>query len=222
MSISILIAEDDPLLRNLLGQIVADQPELRVVGQAVDGAQALEMAGRLQPDVLLLDLGLPTLTGLEVLERLGQLPDPPQVLVLSGDERHESQLAAVRQGASGFVCKSRAFPALPEAIRAVAGGRVWLAEEVIGQVIREYSVLVRQAKTEPSAKGLLTERETEVLVRIGKGLTNQQIAAELYMSLSTVKTHLQRIFRKLDLPNRTEAAVFAVREGLLDDTPPAP
>ncbi len=221
MSISILIAEDDALLRSLVAEILSLQPEFQVLGNAGDGEEALAKAGALQPDILLLDLSLPGVSGLKVLEQIGAWPQKPSVLVLSGDESEETQLQAAGAGAMGFLGKSRAMAVLPDAIRAVARGEAWFSRQVSARIFGAYSRLIQQVREQEQPLHLLTEREKEVLAQVARGLTNQQIAAELLMSVSTVKTHIQSIFQKLGLPNRTEAAVFAVREGLLAD-PPAP
>lgn len=204
------------MLRTLLSRILSDQDEFRVE-TAADGREALTAARERRPDVLLLDLSLPALSGAEVLDHLSEDAERPRVLVLSGDESQETQLAAARRGASGFLGKSSALPVLADAIRTVAEGKVWLAPEVVGRLVSDYAALARRTERLQSPVSQLSPRELAVLVRVARGLTNQQIASGLSMSISTVKTHLNSIFRKLDLPSRTEAAVFAVREGLLEE-----
>jgi len=213
---TVLIAEDDALLRTLLVQLLAAHDDLRVVAEVADGREVLPALDQHRPDVLLLDITLPGFSGLDILEALTERLDRPRVLVLSGSEDPETQLNAVRNGAAGFLGKSRASGVLVEAVRAVAGGGVWLAPDVVSRVVQEYPTLARQAAVDRSPLSRLTDRERDVLARVARGMTNQQIASDLIMSLSTVKTHLQSIFRKLELPSRTEAAVLAVREGLLE------
>jgi DNA-binding NarL/FixJ family response regulator len=166
--------------------------------------------------VVLLDLGLPELSGLQVLERLSASRAESRVLVLTGDESEETQIQAIRHGARGFLGKSEAGRALPAAIRAIAAGEVWVAGPVIRRLVDDYPTLVRRVQEQEGPIGRLTDREREVLVRIGQGMTNQQIAAALGMSVSTVKVYVRSLFKKLDLPNRAGAAVFASREGLLE------
>ncbi|MFN3649967.1 MAG: response regulator [Armatimonadota bacterium] len=216
MPISIVIAEDDSLLRPLLAERLAREEDFEVVGRAGTGREAVAMVTQHAPDLLLLDLNLPELSGWEVMERLASLETPPRVLVLSGEEGERTQLEAARAGAQGFMCKSLAVRKLPEAIRAIFSGDVWFPREVIGQVFRDYPRLIHTEREQEKPLRRLSDREREVLIRVARGLTNQQIAGELYMSISTVKVHISSILQKLDLPNRTEAAVFAVREGLLD------
>ena len=217
MSISLLVAEDDPLLRKLLTDILAGQGGFDVIGTASTGREALDCVAQLKPQVLLLDLRLPELSGQKVLEILGGLEESPYVLVLSADEDEETQLEAARSGARGFVPKSLAAKSLPDAIRAVAGGELWFNRQVSSFIIREFHRLSRTMRENEKPMNQLSDREREVLACVARGKTNGQIAAELYMSVHTVKLHVQNIFRKLNLPNRTEAAVFAVREGLMDD-----
>jgi DNA-binding NarL/FixJ family response regulator len=214
--VSILIAEDDPLLRHFLLEVLADREGIRVVGTAGTGREALRAASELTPQVMLLDLGLPEMSGLEVLDGLSEMRDPPQVLVLSGDESEETQLAAARRGARGFLGKTQARGTLAEVIRTVAAGEVWLPPQVVGRLLADYSTLVRRTQEQQRPINRLTEKEREVLVRVAQGMTNQQIAQDLFMSLATVKLHNRNLFRKLDLANRAEAAAFAVREGLLE------
>jgi DNA-binding NarL/FixJ family response regulator len=220
---TILIAEDDPLLRHFLADLLAREDGFEVAGSISLGPDLLDAVARLRPEVLLLDLGLPAPTGLESLEQLSSRADAPAVLVLSSDDQEQTQLEIARAGARGFLSKDQAVTALPPAIRAVAHGELWYSPRLCDLIFREYRVLMRREREERRPAGQLTDREREVLVRLARGLTNNQIAADLFMSVHTVKLHVQHIFRKLNLPNRTEAAVFAVREGLLDlpaDHPP--
>jgi DNA-binding NarL/FixJ family response regulator len=214
--ITVFIAEDDPLLRALLPEILKGEEGIRVVGATGDGAEVLEAVLRLRPALLLLDLHLPGLSGLDVLERLAALDESPRVLVLSGHEAEASQLAAARNGARGFVSKSQAITSLTPALRAIADGGVWFGPRVLGQILSDYPALTRKARDAERPLHRLSAREQEVLVRLARGLTNPQIGSELFMSVSTVKVHIRNLLRKLELPNRTDAVVFAVREGLLE------
>jgi DNA-binding NarL/FixJ family response regulator len=214
--VSIFVAEDDALLRDLLTQLLSGHEDFVVLGVAGNGAQALEAVGRLQPDVLLLDLGLPQVPGQIVLERLAAVENAPRVLVLSGTEDEGTQLEAARAGARGFLQKSQACMFLPEAVRKVAAGEAWFSSHILGLILNEYPVYVRRVRHQEGPAHQLSQREREVLVRVARGKTNQQIADDLFLSVSTVKVHIRNIFDKLNLPNRTEAAVFAVREGLLE------
>jgi DNA-binding NarL/FixJ family response regulator len=215
MSITILIAEDDPLLRNLLADILDQHDDLSVLGAVGTGKDAIQAVTEHDPDVLLLDLVLPGMHGLSVLDFLKTAEEPPMVLVLSGDESEESQLEAARHGAHGFLGKSQGITALPTAIRAIAGGEVWFTRQLVGRIFKEYSALMDRVREFERPANQLSDRELSVLLRVARGLTNRQIADDMDMSVSTVKVHVRNILQKLHLPNRTEAAVYAVREGLL-------
>ncbi len=216
---TILVAEDDPLLRRFLVDLLAREGDFEVVGAVAGDLESLDAITRLRPDLLLLDLHFAAPSALDTLEQLTSRPDAPATLVLSADPQEETQLEVAQSGARGFLSKDDAVTALPQAIRAVARGELWYTPRVCDSIFREYRSLVRRAREQQRPADQLTDREREVLIRVARGLTNNQIAADLYMSVHTVKLHVQHIFRKLNLPNRTEAAVFAVREGLLD--PPA-
>jgi DNA-binding NarL/FixJ family response regulator len=214
-TVSVVVAEDDPLLRHFLLRQLADQDDLRVLGDVGNGREAVEAVVELKPHMLLLDLDLPELSGLQVLERLSAMANPPRVLILSGQETEDTQLEAARQGASGFLCKSQAGLSLLPAIRAVAAGEVWLSPQLVRRILDDYHPLVRRARAEDTPLSHLTGTERAVLVWIGRSMTNRQIGEELCMSVSTVKVHIQSLFRKLGLQNRAGAAVLAEREGLL-------
>jgi DNA-binding NarL/FixJ family response regulator len=216
MKTTVLIAEDDALLRELLAETLACQQDLEVVGRASDGRAALAETARLCPQVLLLDLNLPEISGLEVLEALLTAEYQPRVLILSGEEGDPVQLAAARTGARGFLPKARALSVLPDTIRAVAAGELCFSRRIISGIVNDYVLLSQRVEQEERPASRLSERERDVLRAVAQGLTNQQIGRELFMSVSTVKVHLRSVLRKLNLPNRTEAVIFAVREGLTD------
>lgn len=215
-SISILIAEDDPLLQSFLREVLAGEDDLQVIGAVSNGRECLETLTRLKPDVMLLDVHLPGMSGIKVLEAMGEAQSPVNVLVLSGDEDERTQVDAARAGAKGFLGKSQARTIIAQAIRAVAAGGTWYSRRVSDLLISDHQRLVRRVRDQERPLNQLSDREQEVLICVARGLTNGQIVEQLFMSIHTVKLHIQNILRKLDLPNRTEAAVYAVREGLLD------
>ncbi len=220
MAITILIAEDDALLRSFLSEVLDREPDFSIAASVADGNSCLEAIQQHQPQIVLLDLNLPGLSGMKVLERLGQQEtEGPCVLVLSGTEDEETQVEAARNGARGFLAKSQAVSLLAQAIRAVADGELWFSRRVSSYIFLEHQRLVRRVREQDRPLNQLSDREREVLACVARGMTNGQIAGDLYMSIHTVKLHIQNILRKLNLPNRTEAAVFAVREGLLDEEP---
>jgi len=213
--ISVLIVEDDALLRHFLEHVFVGQDDFVVVGTAAEGREALTLAGWKNPAVVLLDLGLPDMTGLEVIEHLTLTDQPPAVLVLTGEETEEVQMAAIRRGARGFLCKSQAAAALLPAVRSIAAGDAYFSPRLMGRIVDDYPMLVRRVEQYEGPLSRLTDREREVLVRLGRGMTNPQIAEELFLSISSVKLQIRSLFKKLHIPNRAGAAVFAAREGLL-------
>jgi DNA-binding NarL/FixJ family response regulator len=215
---SILITEDDPLLCSLLAEALGRHDGFEVLGVVQDGREVAEEVERRKPDLLLLDLGLPGLPGLEVIERLHHSDEPPRILVLSGDEGEDTQFLAARAGAQGFVPKSAGIAGLPEAIREVARGGAWFSRAVANRIFADYPKVVRRVRESERPAKRLTDRERQILARVARGMTNQEIAAELFMSVSSVKVYLRTVLRKLNLPNRIEAALFAVREGLVDSS----
>jgi DNA-binding NarL/FixJ family response regulator len=221
MKTTVYLAEDDPMLRDLFLEALALRGELELVGMTGSGREVAGAVARLRPDLLLLDVHLPDLSGLEVLDQLSLLEERPKVLVLSGDEDEAVQLRAAQGGAQGFVRKAEALQELWRAIEAVARGEPWFRPEIIARALSAYPAMLRAARGTRRPLDLLTEREREVLLEVARGLTNQQVAAQLHISLSTVKVHIGSIFEKLNLQSRTEAAVLAVREGLLDAAPTA-
>jgi DNA-binding NarL/FixJ family response regulator len=219
LSARIVLIEDDPFLRDLLIHALG-LSQLTVCAAVGTGFEGVEAVRLHRPDVVLLDFHLPDTKGLRVLEEI--IAEQPEliVLVMSGDEAMDTQLSVARAGGKGFLRKSEAFTSTNTAIAAVLRGEPWFSPQVLARVLSDYPALVRRCEQEDKPINQLSDREREVLILVARGLTNQQIARELFLSVSTVKAHIQGVFQKLNLPNRTEAAVFAVREGLLDRSGP--
>jgi DNA-binding NarL/FixJ family response regulator len=196
---------------------------MEVVGSFGDGREVLDKTGELQPDILLLDIYLdvykPGINGLEVLRELAERGATTRVLVLTVDCSEEMVLKAFRAGAKGFLPKLAAKRYLAEAIRVVAADETWIDRRTTSRLIEELEYLSRKAAEFERPDAALSEREKEVLACIGRGLTNGQIAKELFLSERTVKVHVSHILQKLDLPNRTGAALFARRIGLVPEEP---
>jgi DNA-binding NarL/FixJ family response regulator len=213
--VRVLIADGDPLLQDLLSVMIEQDPQMKVVGKAEDGRTAIQMAARLAPDIVLMDDRLPLLDGLQALEAIvAERPDA-RVLVLTGAACEERAIRAFRLGARGYVPKRGGLAVLPRAIRSVMEGEAWMERRLSGRLVDELSRLARRAEDQPEAA--LSAREREVLGLIGCGLTNAQIARKLFLSPYTVKIHVSNILRKLDVPNRTEAALFAMKRGLVPE-----
>ncbi len=213
---SVLLVDDDPMVRTGLRMIIAADPELRVVGEAADGAEALRLIGELRPDVVLLDIRMPVLDGLGVLERLATASHRPRVLVLTTFNTDDYVLRALRQQAQGFLLKDADPADLLAAIRAVQRGEPVLSPAVTSTVIAAATASDQAAPGLREVADSLTEREREIAVLLAQGLTNAQIGTRLHLSLATVKAHLTRLFVKLGTDNRVSAAMAIRDAGLLD------
>ena len=221
--ITVLVADDQEMIREGLAVLLNAQPDIDVVGEAVDGQHAVHQAAELRPDVVLMDIRMPVLNGLEATRRiLGTVEQPPEgdrsgprVLVLTTFDHDEYVYEALRVGASGFLLKNASAHALADAIRVVAAGDALLAPSVTRRLIAEFCRLGHPRGPDLKRLDQLTERETEVLALVARGLSNAEIAAHLVIAEQTVKTHVGRILVKLDLRDRTQAAVFAYDTGLV-------
>ncbi|MFC4010923.1 response regulator [Nonomuraea purpurea] len=202
--IRVLIADDHPVVRQGLRTFLDLQDDITVVGEAGDGAQAVELVGELSPDVLLLDLKMPVLDGLGALERLNG--SATRIVVLTSVSERSDVSPAMRAGAAGFLYKDIDPPALVQAVRAVHGGQVLLAPEAAEAVLT--------TSGGPPGPVPLTEREREVLALIAAGRSNREIARSLAVAEKTVKTHVSNVLMKLGVQDRTQAALYAVRHGL--------
>jgi two-component system, NarL family, response regulator LiaR len=208
--IRVLIADDHAVVRQGLRTFLALQEEIEVVGEAADGEEAVEAAGRLAPDVALVDLVMPRLDGIGAIRRIRELSPGTRVIVLTSFADEDKMLPAVRAGAAGYLLKDVQPQELVRAIRTVHGGEALLHPSVVAALIEE----VTDGGPRPAAA--LTEREREVLVLIARGLANKAIAFELGVAEKTVKAHVSSILAKLGLSDRTQAALYAVREGLVE------
>lgn len=202
----LLVVDDHPVFRQGLTSLLESQTDMQVIGAVGSGAEAMAIVGSSRPDVVLLDMRLGEEDGLDVLEQLSRLAEPPRVLVISSNEGDVMVARALRAGAGGYVSKNAPAQELLNAIRDVArGGRF---------VSRELAARVDEAAGLPT----LTERESEILSGVAAGLANKEIGAELGLTEKTVKNHLNRIFTKLDASDRTHAVMIALERGIL--TPP--
>ena len=211
MTIRILITDDHKVIRQGLRMVLELDPDLEVVGEASNGEEALRMARRLAPDVVLMDLLMPVMGGIEATGEIRrELPDV-EVVALTSVLEDASVAGAIRAGAIGYLLKNTEADELRQAIRAAAAGQVQLAPEAAARLMREVRAPASpDALTEP-----LTERETDVLKLIARGRANKQIARELFVAMSTVKTHVNNLYRKLGVSSRTQAALYAARVGLV-------
>ncbi|KQV13947.1 MULTISPECIES: response regulator transcription factor [unclassified Kitasatospora] len=218
MSTSILIVDDQAMVREGFGALLDAHPGLHVVGDAADGAAALEAVARLDPDVVVMDVRMPVMDGLEATRRLLQGPgDRPKVLMLTTFDLDEYVYEALRAGASGFLLKDAPGEELVHAVRVVAAGDALLAPSVTRRLIADFAAGRPAPPPGEQARRLagLTPRETEVLELIAQGLSNAEIAQALVVVEQTVKTHVSRILAKLGLRDRAQAVVFAYESGLV-------
>jgi two-component system, NarL family, response regulator LiaR len=207
VTVRVLIADDHGVVRQGLRIFLSRDPGLEVVGEAANGEEALRMARRLEPDVVLMDLLMPVIDGIEATKAIrAELPDV-EVIALTSVLEDASVIGAVRAGAIGYLLKNTEADELRQAIKAAAEGRVHLAPEAAARLMREVRV--------PESPEELTERETEVLRLLARGKANKQIASGLFINEVTVKAHVSSILMKLGVRSRTQAALHAVRTGLI-------
>ncbi|NYH77489.1 DNA-binding NarL/FixJ family response regulator [Actinopolyspora biskrensis] len=214
MSVKVILLEDEDLVRGGIRMILDADPDIEVVAEDGDGANATELVTKHRPDVVLTDIQMPVVGGLEVTRRLTALPDAPAVALLTTFDLDEYVHAALRDGAAGFLLKDTPPRELASAVHVVAGGEAMLSPRITTKLLSTFAgnsnAHAAQARTAE-----LTAREREVAVAVAQGLNNAEIASKLYMSQSTVKVHLGRIMTKLDAANRTQVAITTHDAGLI-------
>ncbi|ATO14783.1 MULTISPECIES: response regulator [Micromonospora] len=213
-SVRVLIVDDDPLVRGALSMILGGVPDLTVVGEATDGAEVPAAVAAHAPDVVLMDIRMPRVDGLAATEALRATAEPPEVLVLTTFDADEQVLRALRAGASGFLLKDTPPAEIVAAVRRVAAGEATLSPAVTRKLIAHVTAAAPAPGPDPKRDravrllGGLSEREREVALLLGRGRTNAEISAELFMSVATVKAYVSRLLTKLDLNNRVQVALL--------------
>jgi len=219
MTIKVLIADDQALVRSGFRMILESRDDLEVVGEAGDGEQAIRLAGQTRPDVVLMDVRMPGLDGVSATARLTAAADPPKVIILTTYDLAEPLYAALRAGASGFLLKDVRPADLVEAIRVVAGGDALLAPTATRRLLDRFLVTDVTPAAATGSLDRLTEREREVLMLLARGASNAEIAGRLTVTEATVKTHVSAILRKLQVRDRVQAVVLAYDLGLVRPRP---
>ena len=216
-AIRVLIADDHPVFRQGLVSVFRTEQEFKIVGEAVDGKQALELTQKLHPDILLLDMIMPRLAGLDTLRELASAPTPVRTIVLTASIEKEQIAQALQLGARGIVLKDAPTDVLLASIRTVMNGQFWVGQEKVTdlvEILRSYLPRENDAKIAKKTFGL-TVRELEVVAAIVSGFTNREIAQKFSISEQTVKHHLRNIFDKVGVSNRLELALFAINHQLV-------
>lgn len=214
MAIRIMLVDDHKMIRDGLRALIEKHRNMEVVGEAADGQNAVRLAGKLSPEVIVLDIGMPELNGIEATRQITALKTKPRVIGLSmhADRRYVAQM--LKAGASGYVLKDSAFEELVQAIETVAKGRTYLSPQIAGTVVTEFK---RTAQDDDgSVFSVLTVREREVLQQISEGCSTKETASALGVSVKTVETHRRQIMEKLDLHSVAELTKYAVKEGLTE------
>jgi DNA-binding NarL/FixJ family response regulator len=216
-SLRVVVADDQVLVRTGVRMILDVEPDIELVGEAGDGAAAVQLVADLRPDVVLMDIRMPVMDGLEATRRLHNGPTPPSVVVLTTFDADDHVVRAVAEGADGFLLKDTPPGDIVSAIRTVAAGDAMLSPSATRSLVSRLRSTTTTDRTSVAAARLtvLTERELEVAVCVGRGLSNSEIAAELYLSIPTVKSHVSRLLTKLDSTNRVQVAMIVHDAGLV-------
>lgn len=214
-NISVLVVDDHTLMRQGLRRIL-EESGMTVIGEAENGAQAVDLATRLDPDVILMDIQMPGMDGIEATRNIKKVKDDATVVILTMHEEEQFLFEAVKAGAIGYLLKSRAPQELIQVIEAANEGLSLLQPSMASKLLTEFSELQKKQDEKTKHYAALTSREREVLSFIAKGMSNKEIAAQLFISDKTVKNHLSNIFEKLHINDRTSAAVMALKEGLVE------
>lgn len=214
--LQVLLVDDHALFRRGLALVLAAEPDIEIVGEASHGAEAVDRAADLQPHVVVMDVRMPGMGGIEATRRIRQAQPATRVVMLTGSTEDDDLLGALRAGATGYLLKEIAIEELAPAVRAIARGQALVSPSMAARLVTEFNALSRRVDEQHDHAPRLTDREIEVLRLVARGCSNKEIAAELVIAENTVKNHVRNILEKLQLRTRMEAALYAVRERLVD------
>jgi two-component system NarL family response regulator len=214
--IRVLLADPHELFRRGVRLVLEDESDIEVVGESSDGLDAVDRIVELVPDLVLMDVRMPGVSGIEATRRVRSLVPSVKVAILTVSESDDDLFAAVRAGATGYLLKEVSIEELAEAVRAVARGHSLISPSMASRLLGEFNALSRRVEEQRGTAPRLSDRELEVLRLVARGLSNKDIAAELVIAENTVKNHVRNILEKLQLRSRMEAAMYAVREKLVD------
>jgi len=214
--IRVLLADPHALFRRGVRLVLDDEPDIEVIGECDDGLDAVDRIVELSPDLVLMDVRLPGVSGIEATRRARSLVPNVKVAILTVSEDDDDLFAAVRAGATGYILKEVSIEELPDAVRAVARGDSLISPSMASRLLGEFNALSRRVQEQRGTAPRLSDRELEVLRLVARGMSNKDIAAELVIAENTVKNHVRNILEKLQLRSRMEAAMYAVREKLVD------
>ena len=214
-----IIVDDHALFRRGLEMVLEEEPDIELVGQASDGAEAVEKAAESLPDVVLMDIRMPRSSGIEACRAVKEAAPSAKIIILTISDEEEDLFEAIRAGASGYLLKDIPLDEVAEAVRSVHGGQSLINPSMAGKLLTEFATLARrdgEARAQEVPAPKLTEREMEVLKLVARGMNNRDIAKELFISENTVKNHVRNILEKLQIHSRMEAVMVAVREKLIE------
>jgi len=214
-----MIVDDHALFRRGLEIVLVTEPDIEVVGEASDGAEAVEKAGESLPDVVLMDVRMPRSSGIEACRAIKTVAPSARIVILTMSDEEDDLFEAIKAGASGYLLKDIPLDEVAEAVRAVHGGHSLISPSMAGKLLTEFATLARREDTEPPQQlpaPKLTDREMQVLKLVARGMNNRDIAKELFISDNTVKNHVRNILEKLQIHSRMEAVMVAVREKLIE------
>jgi len=217
--IRVLIVDDHALFRRGLEMVLAEEPDIELVGEASDGAEAVAKAGEALPDVILMDIRMPKSSGIEACRAMKEVAPSAKIVMLTISDEEEDLFEAIRAGASGYLLKDIPYDEVADVVRAVHGGQSLINPSMAAKLLTEFAALAKRdgeerAQEVPAPK--LTDREMEVLRLVARGMNNRDIAKELFISENTVKNHVRNILEKLQIHSRMEAVMIAVRENLIE------